>query len=418
MNKNNTPLKVSLIDYYEEFECIGSKCELNCCSSWKIIIDDNSIDKYKELDKTHGSSLMKNIIISDDTKNKNSNYIELNNNGYCPLLENDGLCSIVKNFGADTLSLTCNSFPRYGVYLKGIREYYLTMTLGCPEAARKSIMREKPLTMNSTSLEKNRHHDTPDYKIINSTENSAVLLEISEGILKLLQQREVPIKKRLATILLLCQEMDANDIKNNNELAKHFASKIKDILNEKQQKTPPLASSRASQFDIFTCFISITENLSISNNHTPFYAEVEKEIRKCFNGIGVKTFDSIDDSHITNYDSAYNKHIAPYLGSNPHIQENLFASQLIKPLYLFSNPENKTTTLKHFFHICTVYLLTVGLATGAAAFNDKITDDDMIKAIFLMHRFSEKNPQVENIFYQLAKDLGQSSVDQIYTTFS
>ena len=34
-----TKFNVLSIDYYKEFECIGSKCEDNCCKDWKITID-------------------------------------------------------------------------------------------------------------------------------------------------------------------------------------------------------------------------------------------------------------------------------------------------------------------------------------------------------------------------------------------
>ena len=44
-----TKFNVLSIDYYKEFECIGNKCEDNCCKEWKITIDKKTYNKYKKL---------------------------------------------------------------------------------------------------------------------------------------------------------------------------------------------------------------------------------------------------------------------------------------------------------------------------------------------------------------------------------
>ena len=34
-------------DYYKKFNCIAYKCPDTCCSQWQIVIDDDSLEKYK-----------------------------------------------------------------------------------------------------------------------------------------------------------------------------------------------------------------------------------------------------------------------------------------------------------------------------------------------------------------------------------
>ena len=36
-------------EYYKEFKCIADKCPDTCCAGWKIMIDDKSLEKYRQL---------------------------------------------------------------------------------------------------------------------------------------------------------------------------------------------------------------------------------------------------------------------------------------------------------------------------------------------------------------------------------
>ena len=47
--------------YYENFKCIGGKCENTCCSGWQIHIDKKSFEKYKKIKGDFGKKVSSNI---------------------------------------------------------------------------------------------------------------------------------------------------------------------------------------------------------------------------------------------------------------------------------------------------------------------------------------------------------------------
>ena len=36
-------------DYYDDFTCIADACEDTCCAGWQIVIDKESLQKYKRI---------------------------------------------------------------------------------------------------------------------------------------------------------------------------------------------------------------------------------------------------------------------------------------------------------------------------------------------------------------------------------
>ena len=35
-------------DYYKEFKCIADRCEATCCAGWQIVVDEESLARYKK----------------------------------------------------------------------------------------------------------------------------------------------------------------------------------------------------------------------------------------------------------------------------------------------------------------------------------------------------------------------------------
>ena len=41
-------MQYTVLHYYKEFTCTAGKCPDTCCAGWKIMIDKNSLRKYKK----------------------------------------------------------------------------------------------------------------------------------------------------------------------------------------------------------------------------------------------------------------------------------------------------------------------------------------------------------------------------------
>lgn len=178
--------KVCVPNYWEQFNCIASKCEETCCAGWYIAIDEAAYKKYKKVkDPQMKKRLDKELVarkgsVSRDCVAK----IKLKNNR-CAFLAKDNLCDIYRNLGENYLSETCKVYPRNVNEVYGKLE--LSLTLSCPEAAR-IILKTPSITFS----EEEDHFHLP---VVGGK------LEGQNGKLKHFEQGILGIRKQLITIL-------------------------------------------------------------------------------------------------------------------------------------------------------------------------------------------------------------------------
>ena len=58
-------------DYYKDFRCIADKCEDTCCAGWQIVIDKESLQKYKKI-RGDFKKRMLCLNLTEGKKRKNS----------------------------------------------------------------------------------------------------------------------------------------------------------------------------------------------------------------------------------------------------------------------------------------------------------------------------------------------------------
>ena len=83
-------------DYYKKFSCIADKCPDTCCSDWQIVIDDESLEKYRNYAGEYRQALHRNIQWEEGVFGHNRK-------GKCAFLRDDGLCDMYKHMGKDSL---------------------------------------------------------------------------------------------------------------------------------------------------------------------------------------------------------------------------------------------------------------------------------------------------------------------------
>ena len=83
-------------DYYKKFRCIADKCPDTCCSDWQIVIDDESLEKYRNYAGEYRQTLHRNIQWEEGVFGHNRK-------GKCAFLRDDGLCDMYKHMGKDSL---------------------------------------------------------------------------------------------------------------------------------------------------------------------------------------------------------------------------------------------------------------------------------------------------------------------------
>ena len=114
-------------DYYKKFCCIADKCRHSCCIGWEIDIDEDSLERYKQVGGELGKRLRENI--------SDRHFALIGER--CPFLKNNGLCELICAFGEDSLCDICREHPRFYNEFENRTEAGLGL---CCEAASRLIL--------------------------------------------------------------------------------------------------------------------------------------------------------------------------------------------------------------------------------------------------------------------------------------
>lgn len=190
-------------DYYDEFECIAGDCEDTCCSGWQIVVDDDSLEKYRNetgdyREKLHRSIDWKQKTFRQDTEKR------------CAFLKADNLCEMYQRLGESSLCRTCQSYPRHTEEFENVRE--ISLSISCPVAAKMILGRKEPVTFLSEEREGEEEFDEFDLFLYSN------LLDSRELMIKILQNRKLPIETRMVLCLGLAYDMESR-VKSGNLFA-------------------------------------------------------------------------------------------------------------------------------------------------------------------------------------------------------
>ena len=173
-------------DYYKKFRCIADKCPDTCCSDWQIVIDDESLEKYRNYAGEYRQTLHRNIQWEEGVFGHNRK-------GKCAFLRDDGLCDMYKHMGKDSLCTTCREYPRHTEEFENIRE--ISLSLSCPEVARILLQKTEPVTFVCEEDDEEEVFEDYDYFLFSNLE------DIREEILKITQNREESLEARIEKVL-------------------------------------------------------------------------------------------------------------------------------------------------------------------------------------------------------------------------
>ena len=188
-------------DYYEEFECIADKCEDTCCAGWQIVIDKESMQKYKKIRSDFRKRMLKSVNWFGGTFRQDKDK-------RCAFLNENNLCDLYLAQGENGFCKTCREYPRHTEEFEGVRE--ITLSLSCPEVAR-IVMNRKEL-VRFISYEKDGEEEFDDFDPF----LYSVLDDARKEMICLLQDRSLTIAER--TVLVLGMAHDMQGRMNRREL--------------------------------------------------------------------------------------------------------------------------------------------------------------------------------------------------------
>ena len=172
-------------DYYPAFRCIAGACRHSCCIGWEIDIDEESLARYKAMPDPLGERLRRNISADDPP------HFVLGEGERCPFLNERNLCDLILEGGEGLLCQICDDHPRFRNFLPGYTE--IGLGLCCEGAAQLILSQEESVQFLS---EGNWEEKDPD---------AEALLALRQQAFAIVQDRSLPIDRRMDKLLLLCQ---------------------------------------------------------------------------------------------------------------------------------------------------------------------------------------------------------------------
>lgn len=177
--------------YYNKFKCIADKCPDTCCAGWAIVIDDKTIQSYKDMPGDAGE------YVRDKVDFEESIYKRCGER--CAFLNDSNLCDLIINQGEDKLCKTCTRYPRHFEEYGDLVEAALSMS--CPVAAGLIINNPDRDKFRIRVEEVRNKGEKVDEKLLNT------LLKIRKRIFAITGDRSKSIDQRMQEILLLVDKI-------------------------------------------------------------------------------------------------------------------------------------------------------------------------------------------------------------------
>lgn len=188
--------------YFDDFRCVAAECEDTCCAGWQIMIDEESLERYKNTGGSFGERLKTSV-------NWDEGCFLQYGCKRCAFLNEDNLCDMQMIGGEQMLCATCRDYPRHMEEYEGLREG--SLSLSCIEAAKLILGSIEPVAFYALEDDvEDEEFEDFDFLLFDK------LMDARERMLELLQNREADIRVRMALVLHLAQEiqkaMDEEDI--------------------------------------------------------------------------------------------------------------------------------------------------------------------------------------------------------------
>lgn len=362
--------------YTEEFECIGGKCEDTCCRGWHIYLNKKIYKLYNKLNVEKLNVKVDKVIKRNRKCKSDCQYGEiiLDKNRRCPFLSKENLCDIYINFGQDKMSDVCAIYPRS--YNKVDNVIEKTLTLSCPEVAKRALLNKNPMEFNEVEC-------TEEVKAINVSINTQISGEylskyfwnLRVFTINLLQNRNYSIDDRLIILGMFYNEIQ-NDIDKNNLsniltiIEKYEGRILSDIYKE------VLVNIKGDESKKIIFLQQLIEaKLNIDEN--------SKEFIDLHNN-SIKSLDYDKLKGTSNYSKCYKIYYKSFFKDREYILENYLVN------YIFANvfPLGKNKVFEEYSMLITYYsIIKIYLVGLSSYYKEDFSEQQVVNFIQKFYRF-------------------------------
>lgn len=221
-------MKIFRPTYVAQFQCDGKACGARCCRDWRIVIDEETRQKYLRLPADDRREIFRHV-------DEAAQVFKLQRSGTCPFLDENCLCRLQLKHGEDFLTSVCQSFPRV-TYKLDAEIFLQAMTLTCPVAAISILLRDK-ITFEVVDRPAARQV----FDVTARIESAEKFLSRQRAAIEILQRRDLSINRRLAELCAFFGEKSSVPVDFDAET---HAATLTEIFGEMYDADLNVAKSR------------------------------------------------------------------------------------------------------------------------------------------------------------------------------
>lgn len=393
---------VLIPQYMNLFQCIGSKCEDNCCYGWRVNIDEKTYKKYRKISVLNLKPLLDKNVTRNRSNPSEENYakIKMDESGVCPFLESDKLCIIHKKVGGEFLSKVCMTYPRVTNLINGI--YEKSVTLSCPEAARLVLLNSNIMEFDEIEESGDIQNiivnkmDTDSFQNVSNVKRYFWQLRIFS--ISLIQNRKYSLSDRLIILGLFIKKV-REYLENDrlHEIPAIIEEYNQIIENENLVKSlGDIPTNLIIQMELMKEFNDQRFSMAFSKNNQSYIDCITKFLK------GLEyTADSKVEEMGEKYKYAYLNYYEPFMREHEYIFENFLVNHMYKELFPVSSKEG---IFDDYIKLVIHYSLIKMILIGMAAYNKKLDEALIVRLVYSFSRAIEHNKIFFNNTLKLFKE--------------
>jgi lysine-N-methylase len=386
--------------YVTNYQCLGDRCEDNCCRGWLVNIDKPTYDAYRD---SPDRKLRESVELNRENRtDQQYGHIALKHGVDCTLVEN-GLCSVHKNMGEDYLSHVCYTYPRQTNQVEGT--YEQTLELSCVEAARQALLApdafdfvEGPITARAEMVREFVPAEGFAPELIN---------EVRFFCLNLMRVRELPVWQRLAVLGLFCENADGLVRTNDNAALLNLIAEFTSML-EQGAIIDTLAAIQPDYEAQATIFSTLWAGLPF----TTVSIRRNKIVAGIAAGLGADASGQVSGERLVESYRAGMRRLPEALANVPWMLEHYLLNEMMRNVF----PFGESGTYQHFLQLVARFGLLRFMLAARCNTADPLPTETELAAVVEVHarRFHHEPAFIQKVNDAL-RNSAYGKLDKLYT---
>lgn len=200
----------------------------------------------------------------------------------CAFLNDENLCDLYTEMGPDSLCRTCRMYPRHVEEFEGSREY--SLCLSCMEAAKIILGCEEKVQFLTKEDEKEETYEDFDFFLYTK------LMDARDLIFKILQDRSLDMRLRMAEVLALAHDLQRRVRDNVLYQTDALFEKYNSSRRDGYFKEKLAGITGYSRYEVIKAIMDLLEKMEPLNHQWPEYRD---ELKVCLLGDGEAAYEEM-----------------------------------------------------------------------------------------------------------------------------